>query len=276
MDYRVTFKENFYFVIKLVVALAAYAGIAFIFVMFALYPEDGVKGSVGFGYVALFLLYLLFRHGLLIGYLRGNAVRVADNQFPALYAIVKEQAEKLKLRKTPAVYVLQADGALNAFATRFFWRNFVVIYSDVLETAYEQGSRAVEFIVGHELGHIKRHHPTKHVLLFPSFIVPFLNPAYSRACEYTCDRIGHALCPEGSVPGMLVLAAGKRLYSEIDVDALLTNARSERGFWRWFAEIVSSHPNLPKRVAAFVRFSAGDAGRTEWEGRQPLEVGQTH
>jgi Zn-dependent protease with chaperone function len=272
MDYRVTFRENFYFVFKLVVAVAAYASIVAALVLFESESEADIKAfGVVVTYVVIFLLYLLFRHGLLIGYLKGNAIRVSDNQFPALFSVVRDQAEKLRMRKIPAVYVLQAGGALNAFATRFFWRDFVVVYSDVLETAYEEGNKAIEFIVGHELGHIRRRHSTKHILLFPSFIVPFLNSAYSRACEYTCDRIGHALCPEGSVPGMLVLAAGKRLHSKVNVDALLRSSRSEGGFWRWFAEIVSSHPNLPKRIAAFRSPADKPVHQTEWENSQGME-----
>ena len=172
------------------------------------------------------------------------------------------------MKKIPAVYLLQAGGALNAFATRFFWRDFVVVYSDVLETAYEQGNKTVEFIVGHELGHIKRRHSTKHTPLFPSFIVPFLNSAYSRACEYTCDRIGHASRPEGSVPGMLVLAAGKRLHSKMDVDAFLANSHSERGFWRWFAEIVSA-PTSTCQEGSGVQTRCRRSGAPGRMGRSP-------
>ncbi len=252
MNYRVHFKENLYFVIKLIAAVMVYFAIAAALVFVTSKGGEKLTAFIPIiCYVGIFVLYLLIRHGILIGYLKGNAVRVSDNQFPALYGVVKNQAEKLRLSKTPSVYILQAGGLLNAFATRFFGRDFVVIYSDILETAYEQGNKAVEFIVAHELGHIKRRHTTKHLLLFPSFVVPFLNPAYSRACEYTCDRIGYALCPEGSISGMLILAAGKHLHAKINVDAFLLNSQSEKGFWKWFAEIISSHPNLPKRISEF-------------------------
>lgn len=140
---------------------------------------------------------------------------------------------------------------LNAFATRFFGRNFIVLYSDILETAYEKGNKALEFVIAHEFGHIKRNHITKQLLTFPSRIIPFLNPAYSRACEYTCDNIGYSLCPEGAENGMLVLAAGKRLYSKVNKDEFVNSSNMEFGFWKWFAEIISSHPNLPKRISRF-------------------------
>ncbi|MDI6688075.1 MAG: M48 family metallopeptidase [Desulfobacterales bacterium] len=273
MNYQVHFKENLYFTIKLIAAIVGYVAIAALLVFVA---SKGSAKLVAFVpiicYVGIFLLYLVFRHGILIGYLKGNAVRVSDNQFPALYGIAKTHAERLGLSRIPSIYVLQAGGLLNAFATRFFGKDFVVIYSDILETAYEQGNKALEFVVAHEFGHIKRRHSTKHVLLFPSFFVPFLNAAYSRACEYTCDRIGYALCPEGST-GMLVLAGGKNLHSKISVDAFLQNSQAERGFWRWFAEIVSSHPNLPKRISQLRHLSGRSGSQAQWESERSTNNG---
>jgi Zn-dependent protease with chaperone function len=148
------------------------------------------------------------------------------------------------------LYLLQGGGMLNAFAMRFVGRNYVVLYSDVLEAAYHEGMPAVEFILGHELGHIKRNHVglLKMILLFPGHLIPFLGSDYSRACEYTCDNIGYHLSPEGAVKGLLILAAGKKLYKKVDVDALLDNAGNEPLLAQWVAEIFSTHPHLIKRV----------------------------
>lgn len=246
-------KENLYFTIKLIVTIIFY--LAIVALVASVEAEKFTAFIPIIIYFGIFALYFFFRHGILIGYLKGNAIRVSENQFPEVYTLAKNQSEKLGLYKMPSIYILQAGGLLNAFATRFLGSDFVVIYSDILETAYEQGNKALEFIVAHELGHIKRKHCTKRLLLFPSFIVPFLNSAYSRACEYTCDRIGYSLCPEGSISGMLTLAAGKRLHSKINVEDFLLKSQIEHGFWKWFAEIISSHPNLPKRISEFKSFS---------------------
>ena len=50
--------------------------------------------------------------------------------------------------------------------------------------------------------------------------------------------------------GLLVLASGKRLYRTVDPHAFVEQGESERGFWVWFAEIMSSHPRLPRRIQA--------------------------
>lgn len=249
MHYQTHPKENFYFTTKLIVTILFYSCI--IAMIVSIETEKFASFLPIIIYAGIFTLYFLFRHGILIGYLKGNAIRVSGNQFPEVYKIAESQSKKLGLSETPSIYILQAGGLLNAFATRFFGNDFVVIYSDILETAYEQGNKVLEFIVAHELGHIQREHSAKRLLLFPSVMIPFLNSAYSRACEYTCDRIGYALCPEGATTGMLVLAVGKHLHSKINIDEFLLASQTERGFWKWFAEIVSTHPNLPKRIAAF-------------------------
>lgn len=74
--------------------------------------------------------------------------------------------------------------------------------------------------------------------------------AYSRYCEYTCDRIGAYYQPEGATSGLLVLAAGKKLYRDVNLQEFISQAENERGFWVWLSEIISTHPNLPKRIRA--------------------------
>ena len=85
----------------------------------------------------------------------------------------------------------------------------------------------------------------------PAMFIPFLGSAYSRACEYTCDSIGSSLSEEGARSGMLVLAAGTKLFRKVNVDQFVGQMQTESGFWMWFSEKVSSHPHLVKRLARF-------------------------
>ncbi|QUE86183.1 M48 family metallopeptidase [Exiguobacterium alkaliphilum] len=93
------------------------------------------------------------------------------------------------IRMLPDVYILQAGGILNAFATRFFQKNMIILYSDIVELSRNGQVKEVEFIIAHELAHIRRNHVQKQWLVLLGNIVPFLGSAYSRACEYTCDRM---------------------------------------------------------------------------------------
>lgn len=252
IDYQVNEKETVYYLIKIVTSIALYFLIFnFIVDLFSSYEPDKVSVYILLFYVVLIFIFLFFRFGILIGHLKGNAIRVNQNQFPDIYNVVVNQSELLGLRNVPDVYILQSGGALNAFAARFMGNNYVVLYSEVVEAAYEQDKNLLEFIIGHELGHIKRNHMIKNLLLFPAWLIPFLGAAYSRACEYTCDNIGFALAPNGLKGGLLVLASGRTIYKKVNVDEYLVQGKEAGGFWKWFAEKVSSHPNLSKRIAKF-------------------------
>ena len=77
--------------------------------------------------------------------------------------------------------------------------------------------------------------------------------AYSRAREYTCDRFSAECGPVGAISGLLVLAAGRSLYRDVDASVFAQQVETETGFWVRRAEIASTHPRLPKRVAALMR-----------------------
>lgn len=207
--------------------------------------------SVAF-YGGLFAIAALVAHGHAIGRLRGNAIRVGERQFPLLHQAVEEHARRLGLARVPEVYVVESGGLLNAFATRFLGRDFMVVHSDVLELAIAEGEPALGFIVGHELGHLWRGHLERRWLTAPGRLTPYLGKAYSRACEYTCDRVGAHCRPDGAIQGLIVLAAGKQLHPQVDVREFAAQAVTQRGFWVRRAELGSAHPYLPKRVAALL------------------------
>jgi Zn-dependent protease with chaperone function len=240
-------RERILYSVMVVVSLAAYTGL----LMWGLaQPEAGASYLVAAIVIPIVGWYA---HGMALGHVRGNAVRVADKQFPQLYRLTVAHARRLELKEVPAVYVLQSGGVLNAFATRFSGRDFVVINSDVLELALDKGEAAVGFIVGHELAHLWRGHLKHRWLTLPARLVPYLGSAYSRACEYTCDHIGAACQPDGAISGLLALAAGKQLHSHVDVREFAAQAEKEQNFWTRRVELMSSHPLLPKRVAALLK-----------------------
>ena len=252
LNFEVNYKEHLYFALKAIVSIILYVlillGIASVF-MSETIPRSSVYLILI--YVALIIILLFFRFGVLVGYLKGNAVKVTAYQFPDIHEIVNKQSRALGLSSVPDVYILQYGGFLNAFATRFLGTNYIVLFSEIVESANDEDKKVLEFVIGHELGHIKRKHLVKRLLLFPSSLVPFLGFAYSRACEYTCDNIGYALCPEGVKSGLLLLASGKGLFKKVDTLEYVKQIQMERGFWNWFSEKVSSHPHTTKRLAKF-------------------------
>jgi Zn-dependent protease with chaperone function len=207
-------------------------------------------------YAIAILVYVVIARGLFIGHVQGNGVPVTAGLFPELDAIVKRQSERLGLKKIPRVYVIQGGGVLNAFATKTLVRNYVVLYADIVEKAFEEGADVVEFVVAHELVHVRRRHVLKLMLTVPSVVLFPLRLAYSRACEFTCDRFAAELVPQGYEKALLLLAVGKKLYEKVDVEAYVQTLESDRSFWKSVAEFLSTHPILSRRIRQVRRASS--------------------
>ena len=206
-----------------------------------------------FGLALIYLLFgfvfYVFAHSAFISWLRGNAVLLSSQQLPDLRARFEDCCKRLGIEEPPEAYVMQGGGALNAFATRFLGRNYVVLLSDIVD-AMDTHPDGVNFYFGHELGHIRRHHLTGNLLRAPVLWLPLLGAAYSRAKESTCDRHGRACCasPESAARALVALAAGAERWKQVDLPAYAAQAALSRGFWMSFHELTNGYPWLTKRT----------------------------
>jgi hypothetical protein len=190
-----------------------------------------------------------------LGLVLGNGVRVSPHQFSEVYRLAERTADDLGLKRLPAIYVHQGGGALRVIETRFARRNVIIFYSEVFELAYRGGESEFAFVLAHHLAAIQRRITLRRLLLAPAIAIPFLGSAYFRGFTYTCDRIAARHQPDGAMGGLLVLAAGRRLYRDVSAEAFGDQAQAERGFWVGTAGSLSSQPRLPKRVATLRRFA---------------------
>ena len=131
-------------------------------------------------YLLFGFVFYVFAHSAFISWLRGNAVLLSQAQPPDLRARFEACCTRLGLTEPPEAYLMQGGGMLNAFATRFLGRNYVVLLSDIVDAMEEQPG-GVDFYFGHELGHIRRHHLTGNLLRAPVLWLPLLGAAYARA-----------------------------------------------------------------------------------------------
>lgn len=231
-------KEKFYFGIVL--------SFSIIFYVLFLISIIGLPIIIGL----FFLSFLL--HGVTMGQIRTNAVKLSPAQFPTVYNKVEELCQKMELKKVPDVYVMQSGGVLNAFATRFFGKNMVVVYSEIFDLIEEGREEELHFILAHELAHIKRNHLGKMVFILPSMWIPGLAEMYLRACEYTCDRYAayYSGNPGASKNSLMMLAIGKKVFFRVNQAEYMNQINQEKGFFVWLSEILSTHPPLPKRIHA--------------------------
>ena len=205
--------------------------------------------------VAAFVALLLLVPGLVLyrqltrAGIRGSAVRLSRHQFPDIYAVKEDFARRLDLRRDPEIYVMSGNGALNAFAASTFGYDFVVIHSELFSNTYEKNRDALAFIVGHELGHLRLGHTRLWYQLSTAYVdrVPLIRGFLSRAREFSCDRHGAYLAPQGE-EGLVLLAAGRYVYKDVDIGELLEQAQRFRGFWPVVAQLPQSHPFTVRRL----------------------------
>jgi Zn-dependent protease with chaperone function/competence protein ComGC len=235
---------------------------AFVLVISLLFWLAITVSIIGLFYAAFIGFFIWLGNGLLVAHLRSEAVRVDERQLAALDAGFRHVCQQLGVTQPPSIYVVQAGGMLNAFATRFSGRDFVVVYSDLLE-ALGPSSAEMKFILGHELGHIKSRHILKQIFLGPGMLFPLVGPAYRRAWETSCDRYGAfaAQDVEASLRAMMTLSGGKEHGRTLSADAFASQHVDERGFFVSLHELTASYPTLSRRVSDLLTLKTGATPR---------------
>ncbi len=228
-----------------------------------------IVGTFGFGllYIVGAFVFYLFVHSALIAVLRGNSVLITPEQFPDLHTRIQQACEKLKM-PAPAAYIMNGNGVLNAFATKFMSRYYIVLFSNVVD-AFEPEDSAIDFYIGHELGHIHRKHLLWWPIFLPLTLLPLLMPAYRRACESTCDQYGTfcSTSKEDAVRGLSLLATGGKRWKTLSISQFMEQIKESGGFWMSFHELTGSYPWLSKRVALVV---GGEAAKATFPKRHIL------
>lgn len=217
-------------------------------------------GTVGILLIYLLLGYLffLFAHSAFISHLKGSGVRISENQYPDLHEKLVQGCNKVGLKEIPEAYLLRTD-YFNALATKFLGRHFVVLFTDVVDALEEQPS-AIDFYIGHELGHIHRKHLSWSTFIMPASVLPILGSALRRAEEYTCDRYGVACCEsEDDIKAAIAaISAGDTRWKSMNLDAYLSQIEFTSGFWMSFNELTSDYPWLTKRMATSIALKKGE------------------
>lgn len=117
----------------------------------------------------------------------------------------------------------------------------------------------MQFILGHEIGHIQSGHIIKQLFLAPGLFFPLIGPAYRRAWETSCDRYGVFAARDvgATVRAMLVLTGGREHGRRLNAAAFASQHRDERGFFVSLHELTSTYPTLSRRVTDLSALSDG-------------------
>lgn len=225
-----------------------------------------ILGTLGLALIYVLFIFIgyCFAQSAFISYLRGSAVKITPEQFPDLHARVAACCDRLGMTIPPDAYLMHADGIFNALATKFLGRNYIVLYTSVVD-ALDERPEALNFYIGHELGHIHRKHLNWAAPLAPVAWLPLLGAALRRAEEYTCDRYGLKSCAsvDDAKAGLAALAAGHSRWGRLNYAAYAEQRHAVTGFWASFHEFTGDYPWTAKRAHAIEELASGR------EPRQP-------
>lgn len=235
--------------ISMVIGVLIWVGVA------AAVSLGGARTLLGLAFTALvavllsFIVYV-FAKSAAIAHLRGNAIEVTERQLPSIYNQLRTCCQALGMNSLPTMFVQNGNGIMNAFATWFLGRQYVILLSGVVD-AMETNPNGVRFYIGHELGHVLRHdNALIGFLRWPALRLPLLGAAFSRARESTCDLHGLACSqsPETATRSLAALSAGAKSWANVSLDGYRLQVTAAKGFWMSFHELVASYPWTAKRA----------------------------
>jgi Zn-dependent protease with chaperone function len=180
-------------------------------------------------------------------------VQLSPTQYPDLYATVDDFARTLGLRRRPDLFLANGNGTLNAFAAQATGHDYVVVANELFANLYGGNRDGLRFILGHEAAHIRLHHVSLWYQLSVAYSqpIPLLGSYLSRLREYSCDRHGAYLEPDGAT-GLVLLASGRHTQDDVDVGELVRQAHAAHGFWVGLAVLPRSHPFTVRRLERLV------------------------
>jgi Zn-dependent protease with chaperone function len=197
--------------------------------------------------------------------LLGSAVKVGPKQFPRVHALTTRCAETLGIA-VPTVYVVN-QFSLNAATYGTNDDAFILLNSALIDHFSDEELLSV---IGHECGHIHNNHVVyltamHYVRMLASvFLRWIVTPAmlalnaWSRRAEITCDRAA-MLCAgdlDVATRALAKLALGStKLYEQLNLEAFVEQYEEGREGVGQLAEVLATHPWLPKRVKALRVFA---------------------
>jgi Zn-dependent protease with chaperone function/type II secretory pathway pseudopilin PulG len=235
--------------LSLTIGVVVWAGVAFVLYRAGARAMLSVGGTAIVVIIVAFIAYV-FAKSAAIAHLRGNATEVNDQQLPELHKQLLTCCEVLHAPQTPTMFVQNGNGVMNAFATWFLGRQYVILLSNIVD-AMAPNPNGVRFYIGHELGHVLRHdNPVIALLRWPALRLPLLGAAFSRARETTCDLHGLACSesPDLAARSLAALSAGARSWAKVSMDGYRRQVEAMGGFWMSFHELVASYPWTGKRL----------------------------
>ena len=232
----VTRTETVYFSLLLGVAIVTVGAII------GLVFEAGETGIYVMLGLVILLLVLWLRQWQRVSRIRSEGVRLSAEQFPELFEEIGIHTEQLRLWRMPEIYF--QEGVVRPHVIGLFQK-----YLIVLPTSYLELTETRRFRLLLELARIKRNHQEKQILLWIGSWIPFLRPAYMRACARTRHQMVLPLVSTAYArQAMFEDILGLKLLSATDTEIYIEEKRQRRTLSVLLYETLRSELTLLERL----------------------------
>jgi len=193
-----------------------------------------------------------------------QAQQVTPATAPGLAQLVQESTARLQVEPVDVFVVHHIS--LNAYTFGLSSPKAVVVYDSLLKAMNRD---EVQFVVGHELGHVRLGHTWLNSLaggmagipasVSAALILTLALRWWNRACEYSADRAGLLACnnPEKAISALLKLELGPqaRQLTPQAVQQMIAQIEAEDDQWlEGMGELFATHPMVERRVRELMHF----------------------
>lgn len=206
--------------------------------------------------------------------LLAHAHLVTHQSEPALSPVIDQAVSRLQVE--PVQIFIVANKTLNAYTFGMGSPKAIVLHSTLFRLMDKD---ELQFIIGHELGHVDLGHTWLNTLVGGMAGIPSTYGAaailelafrwWNRACEYSADRAGVLACsnPNKAISALIKLEAGNNVRTESDIRNAIQRIESEDDdLVNNLSELLASHPMIVKRIEKIRKY----AGSSDYHQLQSL------
>jgi Zn-dependent protease with chaperone function len=199
-----------------------------------------------------------------------QALPVTPETAPELIPLINTSAKRLQVE--PVEIFISPSSQLNAYTFGMDSPKSIVLYSSLFKLMDQD---EIQFIIGHEMGHVKLGHTWLNTLVGGMAGIPSSSGAgvimelafqwWNRACEYSADRAGVLACakPTKAITALVKLEAGPAARTQAGMQSAIRHIEAEDDDLSGnIAELLASHPMIAKRIEQIRRFVASQEYRS--------------
>ena len=195
--------------------------------------------------------------------LLSQSQQVTPQTAPEMIPLIQTNATRLQVE--PINVFIVPSRQLNAYTFGMDSPKAIVLYSSLFKI---MDWDEIQFILGHEMGHVKLGHTWLNTLVGGMAGIPSSLGAaaimelafrwWNRACEYSADRAGVLACskPNKAISALVKLEAGSVVRTQAGLQATMQHIETDDDdIMHNLEELIASHPMIAKRIDQIRNYS---------------------